>query len=204
MVAAFLSSFFVNFHSQIQSMKKILIASIVGALILFMWQALSWMVLPFHTKSMQLSDNDAEIIAVLQKNMKADGLYMVPGVPQNLSEEEKQKLVNNFNGKPWAMIDYHSSFNNTNMAPQMIRGYLIAFVAVWLVCWWLKGINGFSNIVLRTASVGFLLWLFVWYNQHNWFQTSWAVLTAELIDLMVAWLLCGLWLGWWLGKKAHK
>jgi hypothetical protein len=32
-------------------------------------------------------------------------------------------------------------------------------------------------------------------------QTPWDVIKGELIDLLVAWGLCGLWLGWWLNRR---
>jgi hypothetical protein len=184
-------------------MKRTLAAVLVGAIIVFGWQALSWMLLPFHNDSYKYTPNEQVILNNLSSSITEEGTYMLPGTKPGVSQEEQAKTWEANKGKPWAMVTYHPSYSG-DMAGQMIRGFLIALVSVWIVCWLLKGINGFSNIFIRSLMIGFFAWLFVHYNNHNWFATPWSVLKGELIDILAAWGLCGLWLGWWLNRGAKR
>ncbi len=185
-------------------MKRTLIAALVGGIIIFAWQAASWMVLQLHEDAYKYTPNEQAIIGSLSTNLSQEGAYMIPGFDPSLSEDQKQKVMEGMGNKPWALVQYHPSRDNDNMAGAMIRGFLIAFLSVWIVAWLLKGINGFGNIFFRCIIIGFLLWMFTWYNQHNWFSTPWSVIKPELIDHLVAWGLTGIWLGWWLNKRSHR
>jgi hypothetical protein len=184
-------------------MKRTLVAAIVGAIIIFGWQALSWMLLPFHNEAYKYTPNEQSILSNLSSSLTEEGSYMMPGMKPGISQEEQAKMWEESEGKPWAMVTYHPAYKS-NMTSQMIRGFLIALVSVWIVCWLVKGINGFSNVFIRCLVIGFFAWLFVHYNGHNWFSTPWSVIKGELIDCLAAWGLCGLWLGWWLNRGAKR
>ena len=100
-------------------MKKTLIASIVGGIILFIWQFLSWAALNLHQASNAYTPNHAAIMAALETNLPEEGGYFIPGVPENASREEQEKLMKESNGKPWASIQYHKSQDSS--PERMIR-----------------------------------------------------------------------------------
>jgi hypothetical protein len=184
-------------------MKRTLVAVLVGAIIVFGWQALSWMLLPFHNDAYKYSANEQTVLSNLSSSFTEEGTYMLPGIKPGVSQDEQAKMWEANKGKPWAMVTYHPAYSG-DMVSQMVRGFLIALVSVWIVCWLLKGINGFTNIFFRSLMIGFFAWLFVHYNNHNWFQAPWSVITSELIDCLAAWGLCGLWLGFWLNKTKRR
>lgn len=183
-------------------MKRTLVAALVGAVIIFGWQSVSWMLLPFHHNAYIYTPEEENLLGTLSSTLQQEGTYLLPGMKPGTSQEKQMEKNKQMEGKPWAQITYHKSFKY-DMVGTMARGFLIALIAVWIVCWLVKGINGFSNIFIRSLMIGFLMWLFVWYNQRNWFELSWPEVYAELIDCVAAWGLCGIWLGWWLNRGKH-
>jgi len=107
-------------------------------------------------------------------------------------------------GKPWAMVTYHNSYQ-FNMLTPIIRGILICFISVLLVCLVIRRFDhaykNFISIFTAVVTFGVLCFIYVWYTQHNWFHTPWEVLWGELIDNIVSWALCGVWLGWWYSRS---
>ena len=62
-------------------MKKILIAGIAGGIILFIWSFMAWVLLPLHEPTMHKIPNEEAVIAALQSNVTAKGVYIFPKSP---------------------------------------------------------------------------------------------------------------------------
>ena len=56
-------------------MKKILLGSIVGGLLIFIWQTLSWMVLDLHAKAHSYTDKEVAIMNVLNSELTVEGQF---------------------------------------------------------------------------------------------------------------------------------
>ena len=59
-------------------MKKILIGSLVGAIILFIWSFLAWAVLPVHLHTFQYTPAQDSILQILANNNMESGAYAMP------------------------------------------------------------------------------------------------------------------------------
>jgi hypothetical protein len=180
-------------------MKKWIIGSFVGAIIVFAWQAASWMFLGIHDSQFKYSPAQNEIMSVLSANIREDGLYMLPNAA---TKTEHEKVKKEMEGKPWATVIYHQKFTD-NMTMQMIRGFLVSFVLVLLLVLILTkgGMPGFTGFVTGSLAVGVFSFLWGPYMGHNWFELPWHMIRGDIIDAIVAWGLCGAWLGWWMNKK---
>lgn len=182
-------------------MKRIIIGSLVGAILVFGWQSVAHMFMHHHDSAYKPAANQENVIASLSTMFKEEGQYLVPRPQPNASEEDMQKYDESMKGKPWAMVVYHPSYEN-NMGSAILRSFTTALLCVALFIWILgRNPGSFSTIFLKSLGIGFFAYLFVWYNQNIWMQTPWDVTKGELIDLLVAWGLCGLWLGWWLNRN---
>jgi hypothetical protein len=184
-------------------MKKLLIGALVGGILLFLWQTLSWTVLDLHAKEYQKADNQDEVMAFLSSKFTQDGQYFLPTIGHDVSSEEMEKFMENLKGKPWAVLSYHQSYD-VNMMQNIIRGILVAIVMAGFVCWVLmKNTNStFGTTFISTVLIGLVGFLFIPYSMRIWFQTP-GIMT-NLIDTLVAWGLCGIWLGWWLNRRKVK
>lgn len=180
-------------------MKKYLVGSLVGAIILFAWQALSWMMLPVHDKTMKYTPAQDQIMTTLSANITEEGMYMLPSAP---TKKEQQDMMKSMEGKPWATVIYHKSLS-TDMTMMMIRGFLVnVFLVISLIYILTRGSIPIARRVF-SGSVALGLLTFLWgpYTGHIWFELPWHMIWGDLIDALVAWGLCGLWLGWWLNRK---
>ncbi len=179
-------------------MKKTIIGVIVGALILFIWQFISWAAVNLHSNTQQYTPKQTEILKYLGDNLE-EGFYYLPGSAPGTSSEEMQKQYEESNGKPWAQIYYHKALD-TGMGMNLLRGMVVDILAVLLLVFLLQkmGNPSFQTIVLSSLSVGLIGYLSVTYVNSIWFQTKTLV---DLLDAVVSWGAIGLWLGFWLRRN---
>lgn len=191
--------FFILYATKNNHMKKTLIGSIVGALILFIWQFVSWTASGLHRSAEAYTPKQDSILQYLSTQFSEDGSYFLPTAPDGASKEEQEKLYETMDGKPWAQIHYHKSMD-MNMGMNMARGYAINIVILLLVCWLFKkmGTPTFMTILSACIAIGLIGFFNGPYTNYIWFQTR--DLYAHLIDAIAGWGLTGLWLGWWLRR----
>jgi hypothetical protein len=179
-------------------MKKVLIGTLVGGLIIFIWQFLSWSALNIHGSEQQYTENQDIILECLGENLQ-EGHYFLPTVPPGTSSEDAQSLMEEVIGQPWAQVSYHKSFE-ADMGMNMFRGLVIDWLAVYLLIWvFMKSSElRFSPIFVGSLCVGFVGYLTIPYLNSIWFETpTW----GYIVDTAVQWGLVGAWLGWWLPRE---
>ncbi len=176
---------------------KLLIGALVASVILFVWSFLSWSMLNVHASQFKYDADQEELLSALADKLE-DGQYFFPTAPPGASDAEKKELMQSSAGKPWAVVNYNSSFDS-NMGMNMFRGWASGFLACLLLCWILLR---FAELDLKTAvmaslAVGLVGYLSVSYVNSVWFEGN---SLPELIDAVVPWALIGAWLGWWLNR----
>ena len=183
-------------------MKKLIIGSLVGAVLLFSWQSLSWTVLQLHESEIKYTPAQDTILNVMSKSITEDGQYGLPSLAPGYSHKEMEDFGKKMEGKPWALVSYNKALKS-DMAMQILRGFLICLICVLLVCTIIgrMGNKRFISVFATTLYMGIICFLFVWYTGHNWMGTSWGVLKPELLDDLASWGLTGIWLGWWYSRK---
>lgn len=180
-------------------MKKQLIGALVGGIILFVWQFLSWAMLQVHQSQFRHTPNQDRILEFLGQHLEDEGTYMLPVPPPGTPMDQEQAYLAPYAGKPWAHIIYHKSMNMA-MGSSLLRSMAVNLLAAWLLVWLLLQ---FRQLNLRTAvqgaiAVGLTGYLTIAYLDSIWFETN---SLAYLIDAVVSWGLVGLWLGWWLPRR---
>jgi hypothetical protein len=181
-------------------MTKTLIGSIVGGILIFIWQFLSWTVLDTHKAAMQYTPKQDSVLSYLSSQFSGDGSYIMPRSAPGTSMEECKKQMQSAIGKPWAQVVYHTSMKD-NMGSSMMRNLVVNIIAIWLLCWIFSGfsVNNFSKTFLGALFVGLIIFLQGPYVMHIWYESF--DVWAHLVDYLVSWALVGLWLGWWLNRK---
>jgi hypothetical protein len=184
---------------KLNNMKKWLIGSLVGAILVFGWQALSHTVIGIHNSDMKYTAAQSEILANLTANLKEDGAYMVPW---GQTQKEQMDVMKNNENKPFATIVYNSSLNS-DMASPMIRGFLVdLFLVITLIYLLTRGGNPAGiKIIAGSFALGLAYFLHGPYMGHIWYQLPWHMIKGDLIDSLVSWTICGFWLSWWLPRQ---
>lgn len=183
-------------------MKKAITGSLVGALIIFIWQFLSFGIINFHRPAQQYTEKQDAIMSFLNSQGLKEGGYFMPGVPETASRSEMQAAMKASDGKPWARIEYHYAAKNSmnDMYMNMARGFLVNFVVVLLFCWLVGKMAApkFGAIATSALAVGLIAFLNEPYTGDIWYKFF--DTRAFFLDAVVAWGLTGLWLGWWLTR----
>ena len=180
-------------------MKKLLVGAIVGGIIIFLWQFLSFAALDLHRIAHQYTPKQDSLLSVLRANL-TEGRYYLPTVPENASNEEESKLMEEMVGKDWAIIDYHAKYED-NMIMNMLRSLLTNIVIVYLLGWILTrgGALSFGTIFMSSIFTGMIAFLNFPYTDAIWFGTP--GIWAHLLDGILPWALTGAWLGWFFNRK---
>ncbi|HKH60589.1 MAG TPA: hypothetical protein VKA49_07145 [Flavitalea sp.] len=182
-------------------MKKLLIGAIVGGIIIFLWQFLSFALLNLHGKAFQYTPKQNEIMNSLNSLITEDGQYLLPGLPPDATSEQHEAAMKSSEGKPWAMVSYHKAME-MNMGMNMIRGLVVDIIAVALLCWIISKMNlpTFGTVLTASIFTGLIVFFTAPYTGHIWYDTF--DIMAYFMDALVGWGACGLWLGWWYSRRA--
>ncbi len=185
-------------------MKRILVGALVGAILMFAWQAVAHMFFVYHHVNVQQAPNSSAILALLSSSIKEDGQYFLPDMNVNATAAEQEEIGKNMEGKPWAFVTYHTAWKS-DMAMPMIRQVATMFLVLAFFIWVLgKSPGSYGTVLAKSLVTGFIIFLAAWYPQNIWWHMPWPVLQAELYDLIAGWGLVGLWLGWWLNRRSVK
>lgn len=179
---------------------KTFIGALVGGILIFIWQFLSWTMLQSHDKTMQYTPKQDSVLTYLNSQFSGDGSYMMPRSAPGTSMKECQEHMKNAIGKPWAMVVYHTSMKD-NMGSNMLRNLVVNILAIWLLCSILAGItvNTFGKTFLACLFTGLIIFLQGPYVMHIWYESF--DIWAHLADYVISWTLVGLWLGWFLNRR---
>ncbi len=184
-------------------MKRTLIATIVGTLIIFFAQALSWMISPIHKHSFKTTDKQDAILSAISSNLTEDGLYYLPMLSPEAPHEEQEKFMNEQMGKPAAAINYMQAAHY-NMGTNMVCGFIFTFIGVWIIVWILSKASNIFNTMGSRVTVVFSLAILVVFRSYmmewNWMNSPMHYISGQIIDELLGGLLLGLWLGWYLGR----
>ena len=180
--------------------KQWIIGSLVGAIIVFAWQSLSWTVLGIHDKQMKYTPAQNEIMNVLNSSLTEEGLYALPSAA---TMQEKQDMIKEMEGKPWASIIYHKEYNS-EMVMRMIRAFLVDLVLVIsLIYLFTRGgsVPIPRRVFAGSVAYGLAFFLAGEYMGRIWFDLPWSMIMTNLIDNLASWTLCGAWLAWWMNRN---
>jgi len=182
-------------------MKKLVIGSIVGGIIIFIWQTLSWAALNLHHASQEYTPKQDSILSYLNTQFSEDGAYLLPNYPKGTSREEMEKQMETNKGRPWVQIQYHKALN-VNMGSNIFRGLIVDILMVAFACWILMKIppSAPGTIFIACLCIGIIVFINSPYTIHIWYPK--ADIMIHLLDALVSWSLCGIWLGWWLNRKS--
>ncbi len=176
-------------------MKKYVIFSFIGAVILFIWLFMSFAMPNFHKKAMEYTPKQDSILEALAQSGLQEGMYVLgqPDPAIVMDEAKCAEEMKKYEGKPWAVVNYQMN-NSSAMGMNMFRGFSICFLISWILFWMISHLRetDLKTRLLLSLGVGFISFLFVPYTGFIWFKAP--DIMAYLVDGIVPWLLLG-WIG---------
>jgi hypothetical protein len=171
-------------------MKRQLLFSLIGAVIIFVWQFLSFAMPNFHKSSMSYTPLQDEILKNFEELGLKEGMYLVGAPDPNTSMDEQKAAMKSYEGKPWAVINYQA-YNSMDMAMPMIRGFLVCFVISFLLFWIIQQQKDptLKNRLFLALAIGMISFFFVPYTRFIWFKEP--DIFAYFADGIVPWAILG-------------
>ncbi len=169
---------------------KLAIRSILGGLIFFMYQFLSFAGANFHENGQAYTEKQDTILSFLNSLQLENKQYAIPRPGPNATPEEHQAFATNSNGKPWAMVSFHKT-KDAGMAMPMIRAFLVDILAVFLLFGLLDKISDINTAksILYTTTVGIIAFIVIPYTNYIWYQLP--DIWAYLLDAIVPYAILG-------------
>jgi hypothetical protein len=183
-------------------MKKIIIGTMVGTVIYFVFQAVMWEG-GFHRDFYTYAAKQDTVLSVLSANLPGEGLFMMPMAdPKSpdfkVQQEAREKQMP---GNPWALVFYHPKM--TFSVAYLLMGILYALIAVLVTASVLyhAGFRGFwGRFAVSMAFAAFTLAQAV-LSGMNWWSFPWSFVKPQVTDLIFGWGLCSVWLAWYVRPK---
>ena len=181
-------------------MKKIILPSLLAAVVVFIWMFISWTVIPWHNMDMK-PINDQALIEQMRASMTEPGIYLYPGVPEDQSEAGMQKWTDMYKAGPLVhFMVYNPQGAEWEMALPMLSSFLInfisAFIAAALLMMTLAQNPGFMRRVIFVMMLGLFAGFVGPFVEWNWWKFPFGHTIVGVIDLCVTWFLAGLVLAW--------
>ncbi len=179
--------------------KSLVLGTILGGLVAFVWSSVSWEALGWHEKSILSFQNDEEVSAVIRSHTVQSGTYILPGTPPagGMSSEQKKAaqatLMEKMQKGPvmFAAVKLEGFGSYANgLIIQLLSLMAAAFLLTWLVLQ--TGGLGYGKRVIFLGIVGLAASVIVDLPNWNWWGFSGAYTVVALADTTLTWLIAGL------------
>ncbi len=181
-------------------MSKIIKGGLLGGIVLFIWGAISWTVLPWHTKTLHQFSQESAVEVALANNAPHPGIYILPnpdGGKKGASGKEKEIRMKVTQEKmqkgPFAFVAM-SPQGLGPMSRHLFIAILIQVLTAGLMTWLLIKTENLRYFEKVGFVVIFSLAASIFCELPNWnwwgFQTDFVLVTV--LDHLVSGFLAGL------------
>jgi len=185
--------------------KQAIYSILSGTILLFVWNAVSWMVLPFHSNTLNtIPDSVIQPAEVLKETMPESGVYHYPGLPEGNSaaaiEEIEAKLAE---GPRITLMVYRNEPTELFELSSFIFGAVTNLVTALIVFLIISrlGVTSLKSAVLTCLLIGAAAAIVSDISQMNWYMFPLDYTLINVVDKLVAFGLLGLIFGLFVRRK---
>ena len=179
--------------------KSLILGTILGGLMAFVWSSISWELIGWHEKTMVAFHNEDEVSAVIASHAGQDGTYILPSMPSTagLTPDQKKSALAAVMQKMQTgpiMVAAVRRGGFGSYSRGLIVQLLSLMAAAFLLTWLLLQTSGlsFARKVAFLAIAGLAASVIVDLPNWNWWGFSGAYTAVNLADSMLTWLVTGL------------
>jgi hypothetical protein len=169
--------------------KRILLAGVVGGLALFIWGALSHMVLGLGEAGMQYLPQQQPVMQSLQSSVPHSGFYLFP------QGDKAGNLPADQVGGAYGLLIYHATGASAMRPAQLVNEAILDIVLATLAAFLLSkapGLSGYAARVGFVAVVGLITALMTHLEYWNWYGFPTTYTLANIFDNVVGFVIVGL------------
>ncbi len=181
-------------------MRSLVLGSVLGGVVVFVWSAVSWMLLPWHNSSMKSFADESAVAQVILDNAPSGGMFMLPGMPpgfESLSQTEKQAVETSIAqrraegpylyGVVWRGV-------KEDMGRQMGVALLFNILAALLVTMLVMKTGGMSwaGRVMFVVTAALAVCLIAVVPNWIWWHHPSGYIIVTMADVLIGWTLAGM------------
>ena len=179
--------------------KSLILGTILGGLMAFVWSSVSWELIGWHEKTMLGFQNEDDVAVVISSHATQDGTYILPSVPPTAGMTPEQKksalaavMQKMQTGPIMVAAVRRGGFGSYSQG--LLVQLLSLMAAALLLTWLLLQTSGLSYArrVSFLAIVGLAASVIVDLPNWNWWGFSAAYTAVNLADSTLTWLVAGL------------
>ena len=179
--------------------KNLALGTVLGAIVLFVWSAITWMFIPWPGEPMRSFTNEQAIVDAIKANAPQSGNYLLPNEVKKtpgMTDEQYNAAIkaagDRMNTGP--MVFAAIRLGPVSMVKAMVVGFITDLVAVFLGCVLLLQTDRltYKGRVAFVAGLGLLIFAAAHLNDWNWWGFSAAYTLVQLGGVFIGWLLAGL------------
>ena len=180
-------------------MKKIIIPSLLAAVVIFVWSSISWMLIGWHMVDIK-NLPDESVVQQMDATITEPGIYIYPGYPTDESEAGMEAWTNKHLAGPLMFMVYEPNGSDPMPAGMFIKGFLLnfitAFFAAVLLFMTLAQNPSFwrrvTFVVMLAVFAGFMFPFSEW----NWWSYPLGYTLVNVADGILTWFFAGMVLAW--------
>jgi hypothetical protein len=189
-------------------MNKVLLPGILGGLAVFIWSAISHMVLPIGAMGMNgIPNNEDALLNAMKSNIQQPGIYLMPGMDMSRkpTDAELNAVYAKAEAGPTAFLVYQPTGEKVMTPGQLIRQALFQILGGLIAAFIISATV--ASLTTRGVMVG-LMGLFAWLAfsapYWNWYRFPAAFVIGEGLDRIIGWLLGGFLIAWLIQRAEKK
>ncbi len=176
---------------------NLLKGSVGGGIILFLWGALSWMLLPWHVATFEKFVDEEMVAIVLGSNANDSGVYLLPNLyprDPNASPEQQAKAEAEAKQRmklgPFVFASIKLDGTDPDMDAALWQTFAADLVAALLATWLLSQTSGLGywQRVLFVTAIGLTGGLIGHMPNWIWWQFPTGYTAVAMADTLLAWV----------------
>ena len=176
-------------------MVRIVFAAILGGLLMFVWGALSHVVLPFEREAFKQVPNEDVVLKTLASELPSAGMYAFPwmDISGKATPEQQKAWQQQIAAGPSGLLVFKPNGGEAMSPRQLVSEFVSNVLAAFFGALLLVQLpGGFGRRVLSMTAIGIAAWLSISVSQWTWYGFSSAFVLGDLVDQVGGWLLAGI------------
>lgn len=173
--------------------KKVITATVLGGVSVFVWGMISWMLLPWHKTTFNEFKDESAVVQTISENVDKTGIYLRP-YTNDFTGAAKAEFDEKYKAGPRLFVIYTKEGGDPTMKPQMIMGFLTQLAAAFLISLLLWSASGLSygGRVLFVTGAGLLTGILGYMPSYIWWNFPLDFVLVGIADQIIAWFIAGL------------
>ncbi|MFC2173258.1 hypothetical protein ACFLU6_11595 [Acidobacteriota bacterium] len=179
--------------------KKLILSTILGALVLFIWSFISHVAIPWYPMTMGNFSNEDAVGFVISKSTVSSGIYVYPGMehrPGMTKEESKTAMERQMEKSKKGPVVFAAVNTKgiTSWTPHLAVSFAINLITALLVSLLLlkAGFATYWSRVFCSVLIGFITFVVVHLQYWNWYSFNNGFTFVSGLDTVVGFFLMGL------------